>query len=222
MSCNHHFVEQHLFDYLEDKLSPEARELLLQNIEQCTHCRDLVEDAAHAKQLFASWQDEAVPDWNRNAYMSKNQAVPGRLLNWISLAVSCTAILMVIFNVQLISNESGLHISFAGAPEQQQVKSIVQSETAKLEQAFNKKLQLALNAQQASTRLMLADWLEKTRQERRDDLNFLITGIQTQRLEDQQELESRLSLIAENQLQNSQFINQFIQSAATAQESSHE
>jgi 23S rRNA pseudoU1915 N3-methylase RlmH len=128
---------------------------------------------------------------------------------------------MVIFNVQLISNESGLHISFAGAPEQQQVKSIVQSETAKLEQAFNKKLQLALNAQQASTRLMLADWLEKTRQERRDDLNFLITGIQTQRLEDQQELESRLSLIAENQLQNSQFINQFIQSAA-AQESSHE
>jgi hypothetical protein len=68
-----------------------------------------------------------------------------------------------------------------------------------------------------NNKLLVADILEKSRDERRDDLSFLITGIQTQRFEDQQKVEKRLAYLAGNQIENNQFINHLIETKQSSQ-----
>jgi preprotein translocase subunit SecD len=58
----------------------------------------------------------------------------------------------------------------------------------------------------------LANWIEKNRDERQQDIKFVMTGWQSQRYEDLKNVDQRFAYLADNQIENNQAINQLIQS----------
>jgi len=125
---------------------------------------------------------------------------------------------MVVFQVQISTNENGLNIAFGGTSNSQ-VTALVEQQMAQYKKEQTLLLDarfVAMNDKQiTANKLMVVDVLEKSRVERRDDLNFLVTGIQTQRFEDQNKVEKRLAYLADNQIENNQYINQLMQSASS-------
>lgn len=215
MLCDHQLVTNHLIDYIDGNLTPKVRKQVEQAINECPTCQSTYQQAVSMAQTASQWQEQAVPEWHRTEYAVRPRQQASGWLNWTALATSALAILMVVFQVQISANDGGLQIAFGTSNNQ--IDAIVEERLNE----YKKQQALMLDArfvaesdkQTAANKIMMADLLEKTRDERRDDLNFIVTGIQTQRLEDQQKTQKRFSYLAENQIENAQYINQLIQSA---------
>ncbi|MET1255809.1 zf-HC2 domain-containing protein [Aliikangiella maris] len=216
MLCDHQIVTEHLTDYIDGKLSPEIRQAFERAIEQCESCRKVYQHSLSIHHAATQWQNEPVPDWHRTRYITGNKKTTGQWLNWTALAASAAAILMVVFQVRFTTNEQGFQIAFGGS-NQQQINQIVEQKLTEFKQQQALLLDARLvdqsTKQDMANKLLMSKILEKTRDERRDDLNFLVTGIQTQRYEDKQKYDKQLSYLADNLIENNQYINQIIQSA---------
>ena len=215
MQCDHQLVSEKLFDYIDQKLSASDTKAVAQAIQSCRQCEQVFQQAYNLNKGANQWQEQPVPEWHRTEYAVRPRASQKGWLNWMALATSTLAILMVVFQVQISSTDNGLQIAF-GSQNAAQVEALVEKRMAAYKKQQSTLLEARLLAaeekQATNSKLIVADLLEKTRDERRDDLNFLITGIQTQRFEDQNKVEKRLSYLAENQIENNQYINQLIQS----------
>lgn len=215
MLCDHQLVTNHLIDYIDGNLTPQVRKQVDQAIAECPTCQSTYQQAVSLAQTASQWQEQAVPEWHRTEYAVRPRQQASGWLNWTALATSALAILMVVFQVQISANDGGLQIAFGTSNSQ--IDTIVEERLNeyKKQQALmlDARLVAESDKQTAANKIMMADLLEKTRDERRDDLNFIVTGIQTQRLEDQQKTQKRFSYLAENQIENAQYINQLIQSA---------
>ena len=221
MRCDHQIVTEHLMDYLDDKLSPAVRKQVEQAIDQCESCMSTYHQAVAMQQAAFKWQEQEVPEWHRTEYAVRPRQSSGGWLNWTALATSTLAILMVVFQVNIQSSESGFSVAFGGNQSNVQVEALV----SKRIEEYQKQQAVLLDArfvaegekQSTANKLAMADLLEKTRDERRDDLSFLVTGIQNQRDLDKRRFDRRLTALADNQLENNQYINQLIQSANTSE-----
>jgi hypothetical protein len=218
MHCDHQLVSDLLLDYIDQKLSTKVSHQVEQAINQCETCQATYRQAVELHQMADQWQQQSVPAWHRTEYAVKPKTKTQQWLSWSALATSTLAIFMVVFQVQISSNDSGLQIAFGGNSNGQvsaKLEALVQQ---KLD-AYRKEQNLMLDArfiaatnnQITQSKLLVAQALEKSRDERRDDLNFLVTGIQSQRYEDSQKIEKRLAYLADNQIENNQYINQLIQ-----------
>ncbi len=216
MLCDHQLVSEHLIDYIENRLSPTVHQQVESAIGRCESCQSTYHQAVQLHQTSHLWVEESVPEWHRTRYAVRPRQNAGNWLNWGALATSTLAILMVLFQVQISSNEQGVNIAF-GSQNNAQLEALVNQklDTFKSQQSLMLDARFVAEADKGSnaTKLMLAEIINKTRDERREDLNFLITGIQTQRFEDQNKVEKRLAYLAENQIENNQYINQLVQSA---------
>ncbi|WP_196141150.1 anti-sigma factor [Aliikangiella sp. G2MR2-5] len=216
MHCNHQIVTEHLTDYIEGRLSPAVKKQLEETLNNCESCAQVYQNALALEQAAHQWQEQVVPDWHRTEYAVRPKPKVSNWLSWGALATSTLAIFMVIFQVQIESTESGFNVAFGGASEQK-VNRLVEKRLA----AYQKQQSVLLDARlieqeqklSDANKIALASFLEKTREERRDDLNFLVTGIQSQRMADRQKVERQITALADNQIENNQYINQLIQSA---------
>ena len=91
---------------------------------------------------------------------------------------------------------------------------------AEQDKIFQVKLDDALEKQDNKTKLRLATWLEKNRDERQQDIKFVMTGWQSQRYQDQLDADKRFAFFADNQIENNQAINQLIQTVKSNPEDS--
>ncbi|TQV72886.1 hypothetical protein FLL45_15585 [Aliikangiella marina] len=214
MLCDHQVVTDHLIDYIDGKLSPVMRKQVEDAMAECPSCKEAYLNAVALTQTAARWQDQPVPEWHRTEYAVRPRQQTSSWLNWTSLAASAMAILMVVFQVNISTSENGLQIAFGS---QANVDAIVERKLAEYKQQqdtlLDARFVAAADKQDTARKLMMADMLDKTREERRDDLNFIVTGIQTQRFEDQAKLDKELLSLAQNQIENNQYISQLIQSA---------
>jgi predicted DNA-binding ribbon-helix-helix protein len=216
MLCDHQFVSEHLIDYCEGKLSTAKRGLFEEALSQCEDCRETYRQAMTLPQLAQQWHEQKVPEWHRTEYAVRPKPSSASWLNWTALTASAFAILMVVFQVNIQTTAEGIQIAF-GSQTDEQVETLIEQRLTEFKQQQSLLLEARFVAQTdkltTANKLLMADLMEKTRDERREDLNFIITGIQTQRYEDQQKVEQRLSYLAENQIENNQYLNQLIQSA---------
>jgi|GEM_PF-1951215 len=220
MLCDHQIISEHLLDYIEDsdsksnKLSSAVRKQVEQSLSQCETCQATYRQAISLHQASHQWREQPVPEWHRTEYAVRPRQNSYSWLNWSAMATSSLAILMVVFQVQVTTSESGVNIAF-GNTSNSQVEALIEKRINQYKEQQSLSLDARFIAendkQMTANKLMVSDVLEKTRDERRDDLNFLITGIQTQRFEDQNKVEKRLAYLADNQIENNQYINQLIQ-----------
>ncbi len=223
MLCDHQLVIEHINDYVEDKLSPEIKRQMEVVFDSCPDCQATYQQCLELYQMSHAWQSQNVPEWHRTSFAVRPPVKNTSWLNWGAVATSSLAILMVVFQLEISSGETGLMISFGGNQSEAKIASMVESQLTdyknEQEKIFQVKLTDALEKQDNRTKLRLANWLEKSRDERQQDIKFVMTGWQSQRYEDQKSVDRQLSYIADNQIENNQVINQLIQSVATNQDS---
>jgi hypothetical protein len=223
MLCDHQLVIDHINDYVENKLSPEIKRQMEAVLQNCSDCQAIHKQCLDLYQMSHEWQAQHVPEWHRTSYAVRPPVKTSNWLNWGAMATSSLAILMVVFQLEISSGDTGLMISFGGNQTEAKIAKMVESQLAdyKIEQgkSFQVKLTDALEKQENRTKLRLANWLENNRDERQQDIKFVMTGWQSQRYEDQKSVDRQLSYIADNQIENNQVINQLIQSVSTNQDS---
>jgi hypothetical protein len=215
MLCDHQLVIEHINDYVDNKVSPVLRHQIEEALGQCSDCQSTYHQCIEMVQLSQTWQQESTPEWHRTRFAVRPPAKHNNWLSWGSMATSSLAILMVVFQLEINSTEAGINISFGGNQAESKIEQMVSSqlETYKSEQdkLFQVKLDNALEKQDNKTKLRLATWLEKNRDERQQDIKFVMTGWQSQRYQDQQNADKRFAYIADNQIENNQAINQLFQ-----------
>jgi len=216
MQCDHKLVVEHINEYVENQLSPELRQQVAQTISSCDECQMIYQQCVQLNQLSQQWQEQEVPQWHRTSYAVRPAAKSASWLNWGAMATSSLAILMVVFQLEIYSNESGLTISFGGSQNKQVIQKMVTSQLAeyqdKQDKVFLERLTAAFDKQDNRNQLRLANWMEKNRTERQQEIKFVMSGWQTQRYQDQTKVDQQLSYIAENQIENNQMINQLYRS----------
>jgi len=226
MLCDHQLVIDHINDYVEDadgKLSSEIKQQMEQVLATCPDCQATYRQCLDLYQMSHEWQSQNVPEWHRTRYAVRPPMKHSSWLNWGAMATSTVAILMVVFQLEISGGESGFTVSFGGNQTEAKIANMVESQLEiykkEQDQIFLVRLNDALEKQDTKTKLRLANWLEKNRDERQQDIKFVMTGWQSQRYEDQKMVDKQLSYIADNQIENNQIINQLARSVATVQSS---
>lgn len=211
MSCDHQTVSSWLDSYLEGRLSAEQKRRYDDALANCAECREVHRQGEVLFQLAAGWQDQDVPVWHRTAYAARPVHRQTAWLNWTAIGASCLSLLLVIFQFEL-STEDGLTLSFGGRQAEQRVEQqLAQFQTATVD-LLRDELSDFSEDQSAANQLLLAEWMDRSRQERRQDMEFLMTTWEAQRFQDRRQTDEHLSSLARNQIESDQFMNEFLQS----------
>lgn len=218
MSCDHQVLADHVCDYIEGKVPPVVRARCDEAVQQCGHCRDIHAQALEFYQLAGKWQQQSVPDWNRARFAVAPARQPhGSWPAWAALAASVTAVFLVLLRVE-ISTTNGLLISFGGAQTEARVQQMLAAELERYTTAQDLLVEARLEDfaadQLTANQLLLARWQEATRTERRQELGLLMATWQSQRFEDQQEFNSQLTALTNDQIESNQYLNALLQNAA--------
>jgi len=216
--CNHQLVIEHIDSYIEGDLSSEVKREIDNILDNCNECQSIHQQYLGMHQLSHQWQEKDVPEWHRVKYAIRPPVKKSNWLNWGAMATSAMAILMVVFQLEIVNSNSGLTISFGGSQTEEKISKLVEIQLAsyksKLDESLDNQLNTALEKQTNLNKIRLADWLEKNRSERQQDIKFVMTGWQSQRYEDQKQVDQQLSYIADNQIENNQAINQLFKSVS--------
>jgi hypothetical protein len=193
-------------DFLEDNLSENEKKAVIDALDGSIELQQALSSLKELRYGQQQWMDEEVPTWNRSAYISRAKPKNTHWMNWVSLATSFAAICLVVFRVQVISNDEGYHISFGEQTEQVAFKRYannylddLQSEqVAYLEHRF---LEFE-NQQLQQNQLVLTSALEFNRDERKQDLNQLTSYFLQQRSSDLVNTQSQYNQILDSQLED--------------------
>jgi hypothetical protein len=218
MSCDHQLIATHVIDLLEDRLPPVLKARCEKAMAECEHCRGVYAQAQVYAQMAGEWEEQEVPEWNR----ARHVALPVRRyhnswLSWGALAASIAAIMLVVLRVE-VSTANGLMISFGGrqtdAIVQQQVAEALARYAAEQQTLLDTRFTEFTRQQATSTELLFSRWQDANRVERRQELNYLLTGWQNQRVQDQRAVSAQLSELANDQIENNQYLNVLMQTVA--------
>lgn len=210
MSCDHHFIAENLTDFLEGRLAPGLEARARDIVANCPHCAATCEQARALYHLGEQWQDRPVPPWHRARFAVKPPLRQTPWVSWAALATSCCAVLLVVFQLE-VSTAGGLTISFGGSQGERHLQEAVAAALAAYRQeqaeALDARLADFSEAQTVANRLQLSEWSAKNREERRDDLDFIMSAWETQRFQDQRQINRRVDTLASSQIESDQFIN---------------
>jgi len=62
--------------------------------------------------------------------------------------------------------------------------------------------------QDINNQLVLSEWFDRNREECQNDLNFLMSSWETQRFQDRQRVNQQLGILASNQINSNEYLNE--------------
>ena len=215
MSCDHKLVEQYLFDYLDGTLAPTTARAMEQALDHCTSCKELYHSAVQTQQLERDWQQQTVPAWHRTRYAVAQPArMPMSWGNRLSFAMSCLAICLVIFQVEVTRSGEGFSINFGNHRQQTAIANAVTEQFNKLAAQQADYIDARFEAQNlqriSDNQEMINTLMASNRKERRQDLNMLMASWLQQRDLDQNSLNQRVDNLLDNQIENNRTINHLL------------
>jgi hypothetical protein len=169
------------------------------------------------QQLADQWQDQEVPHWQREHTFRASQ--PPRLSWWqrpwlplASLAGSAFAVVLVLGNTQIISNEQGVTVRFGGStPDTSVVEQLVAqrlNEYAAAQQValvnYGVTLRHDMREDMTVANQQLVNYvIAANREERNSDMADLIRYVNAQREDDQVFFANQIQQISEDLFQQS-------------------
>ena len=157
--------------------------------------------------------DEKVPAWDREATFESDKKPWWQWsgLPAMSFAFSLFAIGLVVFKVELVVQDSGVLLSFAGSHQKTQTQDIEQMIDNRLQQFANEQQVILANMtadlreKQQDSNLQLASYIMgASRQERKEDFTDFINYINDQRAEDKFDQNMQMKQIQQTlRMQNS-------------------
>ena len=213
--------------WLDKQLLPEQAAEFENNHRHESAMKQHIATAKYVEYLASQETPQAVPNWDPAAVMDMdNQHTTHKWWQWrglpaLSMAFSCFAIALVLFNVQFSVSDQGVLLTFGKSEvnpkmiESQVTERVNQLVNDKL-QAYEQSQQLALanfttelSDKQQQSNLQLASYiLETSRQERKEDISDFIQFVNAQRNDDALDQRIRFQQLEDALLQQTNFINQ--------------
>lgn len=212
MSCDHKLIADNVIDYIEGSLPSYLRSQCDEVLQRCQHCQQTVQKAHEIYQLANGWVDQEVPAW-AHAQHAVRPPVKQQLSwpNLAALAFSFMAVCLVVFQFE-VSVDDGLLISFGGSQSDARIQELLTQQLEEFQIQQNLALETRLDDytefQDLNNQLVLSEWLDRNREERQDDLNFLMSGWETQRFQDRQRINQQLDILASNQINSNEYLNE--------------
>ena len=194
MSCP---KTQHLLvEYFADDLALVAKEELEKHLTECQFCSGELELLLNAKSQLRQWEEEKVPHWDRGVELFRREH-RGAETNggfwhrwqWFPTAASFAMLSLLLFNVSISSDESGMAISFGA----NQAAMDIESHLAEFEQMQREEMENLVirveDRQDANNLRLMQAVLDQTQQATAQSLDQMAGYIEQQRQLDIQDFQ---------------------------------
>lgn len=194
MSCpKTHYLLQ---EYFSEDLSEIARSELDRHLADCAHCNAELESVLFAQQDLQQWQEQRVPHWDRGLELFRQEHRLDRPASrfwlswqWLPTAASLAMLCVLLFNVNVISTDSGFSVSFAGPATSD---TNLDARLAEFEQAQRLEMQQFVtrveSRQDSNNVQLLQAVMEQTQQSTADSFDQMYAYFEQQRLLDLQDM----------------------------------
>ena len=216
MSCpKTHYLLQ---EYFSEGLSAVARNELDRHLADCAHCNAQLESVLLAQQDLQQWQEQRVPHWDRHLELFRQEHRIDRPVSrfwlswqWLPTAASLAMLCVLLFNVNVISNDSGFSISFAGPSAS---GSNLNAQLADFEQAQRLEMQqlvARVEGRQDSTSVQLLQAvMEQAQQSTADSLDQMYAYFEQQRLLDLQDMRAGYEQLVDSDYETIRSLQQLV------------
>ena len=173
MNCEQ--CEAELFDFHEGNLSEAAAANIDAHLKGCEDCSALLSDIWQMNLVSSRWQDEspALSSIAPSAASLQSPARQWQLPNVVAMAASILALVMVVTDTHITTDESGIAIRF-GQPGYV-TEDAMAAMSQKQSELFLSQIERVADQQVASDQLVLRTVLEASREERRDETATLVS-----------------------------------------------
>ena len=216
MSCpKTHYLLQ---EYFSEDLSKVVRNELDRHLTDCADCNAELESVLLAQQGLQQWQEQRVPHWDRGLELFRQEHRIDRPVSrlwlswqWFPTAASLVMLGVLLFNVNVVSNESGFSISFAGpvAPD-----ATLNVQLAEFEQAQRLEMQQLLmrveSRQDSNNVQLLQAVMEQTQQSTADSFDQMYAYFEQQRLLDLQDMRSGYEQLVDSDYETIRSLQQLV------------
>jgi hypothetical protein len=197
-------------DYLDNKLSQRERQWVTEALKTSDELRRALSSLEDLHQARAGWQDEEVPHWHRTAFAARNRNTSGNWMNWLSLATSMAAILLVVFRIQVVSNTDGYQVSFGDSTDKvtfkRQADAYLDDWQAEQIAYIDHRLLEFENLQLQQNQQFITTALDVNRMERRQDISQLTRYLVKQQANNRLLTASQYQKLYNSQSENHQAI----------------
>jgi len=198
-------------DYLDDKLSHRQQQQVNTALKESEQLRQALASLQDLQLARNQWQDEEVPQWHRTAFAARVQRKPVNWMNWISFATSMAAICLVVFRIQIVSNDAGYQLSFGEQVDKarfrEQADTYLNDWQAEQIAFLEHRLLEFENQQLQESQQVLTSALEFNRSERHQDLNQLTSYFLKQRSVDMAQTQTQYKLLYDSQTEDRKAID---------------
>jgi antitoxin component of MazEF toxin-antitoxin module len=213
-------------DYLAGNLNAKQSAFIEQQLANSEQLREELATLESLTNLSEQWQEETVPEWHRTAYATHGRQTQTHWSQWFSMAASFAAVLLVAFQVNIHSDESGLHIAFGNtnnhplSQDEQLLTGVVETQVNRLLDAWSAeqaayvdhRLLAFENKQLKTQQQLLAATYEVNREQRHQELMQLTKVLLQQRNQDQLHSRSQYRELYDEQSEHRQVINNLLTS----------
>lgn len=216
MSCP---KTQHLMqEYFSGKLSPITRDELHRHLSSCSDCNAELESLLLAQEGLQQWQEQRVLHWDRGLNLFRQEHRVAKPLSrlwlgwqWLPTAVSLAMLGVLIFNVSVVSHETGVSISFAGvAPS----TADVQAQLADLQQIQREEMQQLLtrveSRQDSNNVQLLQAVMEQAQQSTAESFDQIYAYFEQQRLLDLQDMRAGYEQLVDSDYETIRSLQQLV------------
>ncbi len=216
MSCpKTHYILQ---EYFSENLATVARDELDKHLIECVYCNAQLESVLVAQQNLRQWQDQKTPHWDRVLELFRQEHRIDRPVSrfwiswqWLPTASSLAMLCVLLFNVSVVSNDSGLSISFAGSYA---LDSNVNTQLVEFEQAQRleiKQLAARVASRQDSVNVqLLRAVMEQTQQSTADSFDQMYAYFEQQRLLDLQDMRAGYEQLVDSDYETIRSLRQLV------------
>ena len=203
-----------LMEFIDNSLNPLQKQCMDQHLSHCEDCNASMQQLWEMQGIATQWQDESVPRWaRRKTFFESYQWFPK--LQFASTFATMLVLVLVLGNAQL-STSDGLQIRFGEGNENYLTRSDLEQKISSLQDQLNtqQSAQLQRNVSDLTTRqaatnqLLLKTILERSREERREDMDTLVTNLYQSQNQQTENTNESLRTLLVNQLEDRRNINQ--------------
>ena len=207
-----------LQEYFSENLMTVVRDELNKHLTECMYCNTQLESVLLAQQNLRQWQDQRTPHWDRGLELFRQEHRIGRPVSrfwvswqWLPTAASLVMLCVLLFNVSVVSNDSGFSISFAGSSTFDSNLDAVLVEFEQEQRLEMKQLMERVAIRQDSTNVqLLRAVMEQTQQSTADSFDQMYAYFEQQRLLDLQDMRASYEQLVDSDYETIRSLQQLV------------
>ena len=216
MSCpKTHYLLQ---EYFSEDLSAIARNELDRHLAGCAHCNAELESVLLAQRDLQQWQEQRVPHWDRHLELFRQEHRIDRPVSrfwlswqWLPTAASLAMLCVLLFNVSVVSHDSGFSISFAGPSASNTNLNAQLAEFEQLQRLEMQQLATRVESRQDSNNVQLLQAvMEQTQQSTIDSFDQMYAYFEQQRLLDLQDMRTGYEQLVDSDYETIRSLQQLV------------